>query len=202
MQLRSALFSTVSSLSNSNKALVHIFGWAGLPQRALRSLRAFGLQGTQTLWRTDTEGLYSQHCVFVHVHVLFSSVLFSFDSTWAVPDRGHWLGVLCVTILLYNGCVLCPVTKLFNYSELTSSFFLSASPFCCVGLSLLLCLPLSTSSCQPVYINLTVVLIAARLESRCQVVLRPRKNFLWRFSLQPCCACFVPWTIICFAFVW
>lgn len=33
---------------------------------------------------------------------------------------GYWLDVLCVTTLLCNGCVLCPVTKLFNNSRLTS----------------------------------------------------------------------------------
>lgn len=147
--LCSALFSTVFSLSSSHKALVHIFGRAGLPQRTLQSLRAFSLQRAQTLWRTDTKSLYCLHPIGIVKYVCLCACAYPIFQHpvpfWlcycrcVVTDRGHWLSVLCA--LLYNGCVLCPVTKLFNYSKLTSwsldlCVFSLLSPSMCFSLFL------------------------------------------------------------------
>lgn len=104
------------------------------------------------------------------------------------------MSVLCASILLYNGCALYPMTKLFNYSKLTSSLFLSPS-LCSSAcfLSLLststcfsLVLPLSTpNSCHAVYSNLTVVLIGMRLESECQVLSGPKAELYRIFLCNP-----------------
>lgn len=92
--------------------------------------------------------------------------------------------MLCVTILLCNGCVLCPVTKLLNYNKLTSSL----PPSLALSLpsaSLSLAFPLfPPNCCHPVYVNPIVVLISVRLESQCQVLSGPNFGEISKLFLR------------------
>lgn len=109
--LCSALFSTVSSHSSSHKALVHIFGQlvchkapCGLWEHSVckehkrcdvLKPKACILYSPSALWR-----------VYVHVHVLFSGILFSFGCATVdvlFTDRGYWLRyVLCYIMGVFS----------------------------------------------------------------------------------------------------
>lgn len=116
--------------------------------------------------------LYSL-CVRVRAHSRFSGVLFffwlGFCSRVVLIEAIDRVYCVCVTTPLHNGCVRCTVTKLFNYSELTSSSFLSSS-------LISLCTPL------PIYMFLypfphQTVVIGMRLESQCRVLSGPTYYF-------------------------
>lgn len=129
-----AFFSSIPSVSSSDKALFHVFGESWSASKGQRSPRAFIQPGAERRCvvltpRAHTLGItvYSM-CVYEHVCVAKCDLFHSIHSTilcWACycsfvdSDRKPLTGCVCVVTVLCDGTVLCPVTKLFNNSKLT-----------------------------------------------------------------------------------